>query len=658
MPLGDVLLGGSITANSTSSTAPAAGSTVVMDANGIGPASIQVEGTFVGTLQVEGRLAGTTTGWSAVSLTTLAGVPATTITLPGIWTFNAAPFSQIRVRSTAWTSGTAVVTLGGSPYSGSGGGGGGGGGGASTIADGADVAEGATTDVAVQGDNPGTISAKLRGLNKSIAAGIPISTLPALPTGANVIGAVTQSGTWNVTVNAALPTGANVIGAVTQSGGPWSVAGAKTSNNAAPGATNVGALVGIATAAAPSLTEGNQVGLSTDLAGNQRTIVTAALPTGANVIGAVTQSGTWNVSVNTALPAGANAIGTVGVTANVTPADRTATGSVAATNANVALTANGCGTVTAAIATNASWNGTLTFQATTDGSNWIAISALNVNTGAFGQTYATANTNALFQINTAAYAQVRVIALTYSAGSATVTLEGSAGASCFPGLLDSAGRLIAVGAAASGAAVAGNPVAMGTYDGANVNYARSIPSGQGASTNTGAVYAAVGLSVGSTTMAPWGCQNAFGDAITPSNYGAVVGNLFNGATFDRPRSNVEVVIQASTATIVQTLNTDITTFNATSLAVHINVTNYNGGTLTVALQWKDANGLFWPIPGATTGAKTSGADLVLVIGRGTWPTTTTTEFYVPFPLPRTVRIVQTIATQTITYSAAYSLCCA
>lgn len=53
--------------------------------------------------------------------------------------------------------------------------GGGGGGGAVTVAAGADVTEGNTTDVAVQGDNAGTVSAKLRGLNKSIAAGIPVT---------------------------------------------------------------------------------------------------------------------------------------------------------------------------------------------------------------------------------------------------------------------------------------------------------------------------------------------------------------------------------------------------------------------------------------------------------------------------------------------------
>lgn len=47
--------------------------------------------------------------------------------------------------------------------------GGSGGGGAVTIANGADVAEGSTTDVAVTGDNPGTVSAKLRGINKILA---------------------------------------------------------------------------------------------------------------------------------------------------------------------------------------------------------------------------------------------------------------------------------------------------------------------------------------------------------------------------------------------------------------------------------------------------------------------------------------------------------
>lgn len=47
---------------------------------------------------------------------------------------------------------------------------GGGGGGAATIAEGADVNSGSTTDAAVTGDNPGTLSAKIRGINKILAS--------------------------------------------------------------------------------------------------------------------------------------------------------------------------------------------------------------------------------------------------------------------------------------------------------------------------------------------------------------------------------------------------------------------------------------------------------------------------------------------------------
>jgi hypothetical protein len=64
-------------------------------------------------------------------------------------------------------------------------GGGGGGGGAATIADGADVAQGARADTAVQGDTAGSLSAKLRGLNKS--AGLAIAQDGTDSTDANAI---------------------------------------------------------------------------------------------------------------------------------------------------------------------------------------------------------------------------------------------------------------------------------------------------------------------------------------------------------------------------------------------------------------------------------------------------------------------------------------
>ena len=57
---------------------------------------------------------------------------------------------------------------------------------------------------------------------------------------------------------------------VTQGTTPWVVAGNLTHNNAAPAATEVGVLAGLANAARPTYTEGGQVLLSTDLSGALR----------------------------------------------------------------------------------------------------------------------------------------------------------------------------------------------------------------------------------------------------------------------------------------------------------------------------------------------------------------------------------------------------
>ena len=53
--------------------------------------------------------------------------------------------------------------------------GGGGGGGAATIADGADVTQGAIADAGVVGNNAGTVSAKLRGINKALAGTLTVA---------------------------------------------------------------------------------------------------------------------------------------------------------------------------------------------------------------------------------------------------------------------------------------------------------------------------------------------------------------------------------------------------------------------------------------------------------------------------------------------------
>ena len=87
----------------------------------------------------------------------------------------------------------------------------------------------------VVADANGYLTVNLNGALASITG--------ALPTGGNVIGGVTQSGTWNIGtltgITNALPTGGNVIGGVTQSGtwntndtqsGTWTVQPGNTAN--------------------------------------------------------------------------------------------------------------------------------------------------------------------------------------------------------------------------------------------------------------------------------------------------------------------------------------------------------------------------------------------------------------------------------------------
>jgi hypothetical protein len=72
---------------------------------------VQVTGTFVATLVFEGSADGT----NFVSLSAVpsggTGIPVTQATTPGIWQTDVTGLSTFRVRCTAFTSGTAVITL-------------------------------------------------------------------------------------------------------------------------------------------------------------------------------------------------------------------------------------------------------------------------------------------------------------------------------------------------------------------------------------------------------------------------------------------------------------------------------------------------------------------------------------------------------------------
>lgn len=122
-----------------------------------------------------------------------------------------------------------------------------------------------TLNVAVQGTQTisGTVTAN-QGTANSAANGWPVK----ITDGTNTLG----TGTNPVRTDPTGTTTQPVSGTVTANAGTgtFTVAGGKTNNNAAPGATNVGSLTAIANAAQPTNTEGNQTLISQDLKGNQR----------------------------------------------------------------------------------------------------------------------------------------------------------------------------------------------------------------------------------------------------------------------------------------------------------------------------------------------------------------------------------------------------
>ena len=154
------------------------------------------------------------------------------------------------------------------------------GGAAVSIADGADVVEGELADAKVVGDNAGTVSAKLRGLNYlwALVTDTVNSRLNVFIQ--NTTLAVTQSGSWVIAAGSA------IIGSV-------------TINRTTPGTTN--------TVAPIAGQDGVAGGTGVDSALTQRVSLATnvPLPAGTNNIGDV------DVLSLPALPAGSNTIGKV-----------------------------------------------------------------------------------------------------------------------------------------------------------------------------------------------------------------------------------------------------------------------------------------------------------------------------------------------------------
>lgn len=130
------------------------------------------------------------------------------------------------------------------------------------------------------------------------------------------------------------------------------------------------------------------------------------------------------------------------------------------------------------------------------------------------------------------------------------------------------------GAAATGAAVTGNPVLVGGSDGAN---ARNITTG-----TDGKLLIRIVPGGGEVNSA--GSND--GNGLSPGLVTASADYDWNGANFDRHRANVDATLLASAARTTTQTSADITTYNLGALTVYLNVTA-NAGSITLAINEKD-----------------------------------------------------------------------
>ena len=184
---------------STSGNLAAAAQTVVLALVGNNAAAAQITGTWVGTITFEASLDGTTwTGINAVSAST--STPQTTTTVNGLYRLTPGGLQQIRANMSAFTSGTATVSMRASAGAGG------------TFAN--QILPTRNTD----GTSTQTIKpASTAAVVADQAAVVALHPSSPLPVGANVIGALTANQSVNTTqiAGVAIAAGSGVVTAGT-----------------------------------------------------------------------------------------------------------------------------------------------------------------------------------------------------------------------------------------------------------------------------------------------------------------------------------------------------------------------------------------------------------------------------------------------------------
>lgn len=172
------------------------------------------------------------------------------------------------------------------------------------------------------------------------------------------------------------------------------------------------------------------------------TAIVNALPAGTNSIGQVTTNAGTNTSTvalnleTTQAAMSAKLPATLGTKSAATSfavtmasdqpeisvrgIDTTSSGSIAAAAQTVALELNNKSGV--ALQLTGTWVGTIQFEGTVDGTNWVPINGVFAGTSTPGPT---TTTNGVIRLTPSGLAQVRVIATAWTSGTATVSLRAS-----------------------------------------------------------------------------------------------------------------------------------------------------------------------------------------------------------------------------------------
>jgi hypothetical protein len=278
-------------------------------------------------------------------------------------------------------------------------------------------------------DGTNLIAVKIKDASTAAAASDPslvvaFSPNSALPTGSNVIGAVTQSGTWTNVVTQSTASNLNALvaqGAAGTAAGGWYFKLTDGTNTA------------------PTFDVASRAGFQKITDGTNTAAVKAAstAPVASDPSLVVVLSPN-QPSIPVTVGAGT---------------DRTSTGSITSTQ-NVAINTMASGTC--GIQVTGTWGGTLVFEGSVDnGTTWVSIPAVVPVTGV---EVTSTTANGVWSAACAGFAQVRVRGNTVTSGSATIFLDSATGT-----MVVSLGEPLPAGTNTIGAVNQGSQGSIGSY---------------------------------------------------------------------------------------------------------------------------------------------------------------------------------------------------